>query len=374
MTSLTELWQAAITWLATHAVTPTVHWLDIAQAAGDPREIAEAVLIAALQLFLIAGVVRPLESLFPAERWSDRRLTTVDRNYTLLMLLGLFPLFSFLVLMPFASMLGGGPAAEEATGLKHWVPWFADHPVALFLVYYVVYDLLYYWMHRAQHVIPWWWAMHSMHHSQRQMSCWSNDRSHYLDGMLQSFILATVGLAMGVEPSEFALLGLLSELVQNFSHANVRLRLGWLGRVGERVLVGPLFHRHHHMLRDPERPTRHNCNFGQVLPWWDMLFGTALYTDEPVRPTGVSDPEVDADNERGLVAMQWHTLKRFWGAFRRREGWRLGDVSFGPGYRPIHDDDGAQPHPAAGAAAVTGAAGVAPTAPGSAASAPRTSR
>src|SRR5256885_13207107 len=80
MPSLTELWQAAITWLATHAVTPTVHWLDIAQAAGDPREIAEAVLIAGLQLFLIAGVMRPLESLFPAERWSDRRLTTVDRS------------------------------------------------------------------------------------------------------------------------------------------------------------------------------------------------------------------------------------------------------------------------------------------------------
>src|SRR5260370_8295674 len=91
MTSLTELWQAAITWLATHAVTPTVHWLDIAQAAGDPREIAEAVLIAGLQFFLIAGVMRPPESLFPAERWSARRLTTVDRNYTLLVLLGLFP-------------------------------------------------------------------------------------------------------------------------------------------------------------------------------------------------------------------------------------------------------------------------------------------
>ena len=46
------------------------------------------VLIAGLQLFLIAGVMRPLESRFPAERWSDRRLTTVDRNYTLRMLLG----------------------------------------------------------------------------------------------------------------------------------------------------------------------------------------------------------------------------------------------------------------------------------------------
>ena len=351
MTSLTELWTAAIAWLADHGVIPVVQSLGIAQAAGDPREIAEAVLIAALQLLLIAGVMRPLESLIPAERWADRRHTTVDRHYTLLMLLGLFPLFSFLVLMPFANMfahmLGGGPSTEEASGLKAWFPWFEQHPYVLFAVYYVVYDLTYYWMHRAQHVIPWWWAMHSMHHSQRQMSCWSNDRSNYLDGMLQSFVLASVGLVMGVEPSEFAMLGLLSELMQNFSHANVALRLGWLGQLGERLFVGPRFHRNHHMLRDADRPERHNCNFGQVLPWWDQLFGTALYHDEELRPTGVSDPEVDADNERGLIAMQWYTLKRFWGAFSCRAGWRLGDVSFGPGYRPIHDDDPVEHAPVA---------------------------
>ena len=339
-------WAQAIDWVSVHAVIPVVNSLNIAQAAGNPREIAEAVLIALLQLFLIACVMRPLEGLIPAERWADRRHTTVDRHMTLLMLLGLFPLFSFLVLMPFAHLLGGGPTTEEISGLKAWFPWFQQHPYILFGVYYVVYDLTYYWMHRAQHVIPWWWAMHSMHHSQRQMSCWSNDRSNYLDGMLQSFVLASVGLVMGVEPSEFAMLGLLSELVQNFSHANVALRFGALGKLGERLFVGPRFHRNHHMLRDAERPERHNCNFGQVLPWWDQLFGTALYHDEELRPTGVSDPEVDADNERGLIAMQWYTLKRFWGAVSCRAGWRLGDVSFGPGYRPIHDDDqgsGSQP-------------------------------
>jgi hypothetical protein len=65
------------------------------------------------------------------------------------------------------------------------------------------------------------------------------------------------------------------------------------------------------------------------------LFGTALYHDEELRPTGVSDPEVDADNERGLIAMQWYTLKRFWGAFSCRAGWRLGDVSFGPATAPF---------------------------------------
>jgi hypothetical protein len=87
-----------------------VNALHIAEAAGDPREIAAGILIALLQLFLIGCVMRPLESLIPAERWADRRHTTVDRNYTLLMLLGLFPLFSFLILMPVAHMLGGGPS------------------------------------------------------------------------------------------------------------------------------------------------------------------------------------------------------------------------------------------------------------------------
>lgn len=349
MDFFSQHWTLAIDWVSLHVVTPVVNALNIAEAAGDPREIAAGILIALLQLFLIGGVMRPLESLLPAERWADRRHTTVDRNYTLLMLLGLFPLFSFLILMPIAHMLGGGPATKEASGLKAWLPWFEDHPYMLFAVYYVIYDLTYYWMHRAQHVIPWWWAMHSMHHSQRQMSCWSNDRSNYLDGMLQSFVLATVGLAMGVEPSEFAMLGLLSELVQNFSHANVALRLGWVGKIGERLFVGPRFHRNHHMLRDAERPERHNCNFGQVLPWWDQLFGSALYHDEELRPTGVSDPEVDADNERGLIAMQWYTLRRFWGAVTCRAGWRMGDVSFGPGYRPVHDSDEAAAPDAEGA-------------------------
>ena len=338
MSSLPLLWSNAIGWTSAHLVVPALAVLHLGAAAGDPREIAESLMLAMLQLFLIACVMRPLESLWPAEVWQDRRLTTVDRHYTLLMLLGLFPLFSFLVLMPFASLLGGGPAAAEPGGLRAWVPWLAGHPVLTFLIYYVVYDLVYYWMHRAQHAIPWWWAMHSMHHSQRQMSCWTNDRGSYLDGMLQSFILAGVGLAMGVEPSDFALLVLVSELLQNFSHANVRLSLGRLGRTGERWLVGPRFHRLHHMLRDPAQPTLHNCNFGQVLSVWDRLFGTALY-HAPLRPTGVSDPVVDADNDRHLLSMQWHVLRRFWAAVRRPAGWRPGDVSFGgPGLAPIRDE------------------------------------
>ena len=338
MNDLWQLWPHLIAWVSAQGVVPALQALHLQDLSGNPGEIAEAVVIAGLQLAIIALIFRPLESLVPAERWEDRRLTRVDRQYTLIMLLGLFPLFSYLVLQPLSNYFGGGGDPSAAAGsteslihLTHWLPVLNDHPVLLFLSYYLVYDFVYYWMHRTQHAIPWWWALHSMHHSQRQLSCWANDRGCYLDGFIQSMLLAVVGLLIGVAPNEFALLMLLGELVQNFSHANVRIGFG---RVCERIFVSPAFHRLHHMRVDPYRPTLHNCNFGQVFPLWDILFGTALY-GEPVRATGVCDPMVDADNGRGLVVQQWETLKRFWGAFRRPAGWKPGDVSFGPDYAPI---------------------------------------
>ncbi|MTI74873.1 MAG: sterol desaturase family protein [Stenotrophomonas sp.] len=319
---------APVAWLADHVVTPILQRLG---RHDDPRDIAVALLLTALQLTLIAGVFRPLESLWPAERWHDRRLTRVDRTYTLLMLLGLFPLFSYLVLAPLASPGGDVEAVRGPHGLRAWVPWFEQHPWLLFGVYYLLYDFVYYWMHRAQHAIPWWWALHSLHHSQRQLSCWSNDRGSWLDGMLQSLILAGVGLLAGVEVDEFAVLMLIGELVQNYSHTNIRFGFG---RWGSRVVVDPIFHRLHHMVMDPQRPGLHNRNFGQVFALWDVLFGTSLY-GEPIRPTGVADPVVDADNQRGVLAMQWHAVRRFWGTVRRPLGWKFGEVAFSEDCEPI---------------------------------------
>jgi len=331
-----ELWSQCVAWLTVHAVTPFLTLVHLDGLAGDPSEIAGALLIAFVQVLIIGGVMRPLESLVPAERWADRRYVRIDRTFTLVMLFGLNPLFAYLVLTPLANAFGGGgidvAAAEETfSGLARWVPWFQHHPYVLFGVYYLLYDFTYYWMHRTQHAIPWWWALHSMHHSQRQMSCWTNDRGSYVDGFLQSMVLATVGLVIGVDPEQFALLMFISELVQNFSHTNVRFGFG---RVFERVFVDPKFHRLHHMIVDPDRPQLHDCNYGQVLSIWDVLFGTALY-GEPPRPTGVGDPMVDIDNERGLVAMQWGAFRRFWGAVWTPAGWKLGDVAFDEHYRPV---------------------------------------
>lgn len=334
MPFVTHLWSTLVAALAGHAVAPALAALHLTRLSDDPRTIAASLLIAALQLGIIGLLFRPLESLWPAERWDDRRLARIDFHYTWLMLVGVFPLFSLLVLTPLANLLGGGPGdagPAGGIGLRGAWPWLDRHPGVLFALYYLAYDFTYYWMHRVQHGMPWWWAMHSMHHSQRQLSCWANDRSHYLDGALQSLVLAGVGVAFGIRADEFAWMMLLGELVQNFSHANVRIGFG---PVLGKLLVDPRFHRLHHMVVDPQRPHLHNCNFGQVLAIWDVLFGTALY-GEPVRPTGVADPMVDRDNRLGLVGMQWETLKRFWGAVSCRAGWVPGEVAFGEDYRPI---------------------------------------
>jgi sterol desaturase/sphingolipid hydroxylase (fatty acid hydroxylase superfamily) len=320
MPDLSHYWSNGITWLSHHAVTPFLTVLHINGLAGNPDEIAGALMIAALQVAIIGLIFRPLETWFPAEQWTDRKLTLVDRNYTVLMLLGIFPLFTYLVLTPFSHLFGGSDAdAGSSTG----------SPLAI--SYLIPYDFVYYWMHRTQHALPWWWALHSMHHSQRQMSCWTNDRGNLIDGFIQSMVLAVVGLLIGVQPDEFAWLMLLGELAQNFSHTNVRFGFG---RLFERVFVDPKFHRLHHMLVDPERPNLHNCNYGQVFSIWDVVFRTALY-GEPTRPTGVGDPIVDADNNYSLLGLHWISTKRFLGAVRRKSGWIPGEVSFAEDYTPI---------------------------------------
>jgi sterol desaturase/sphingolipid hydroxylase (fatty acid hydroxylase superfamily) len=326
-------WPLALHWTSLHIVHPVLLAAHLSWLDGQSGDIAQYFLLTVVQFAVIAFVLRPAEDVWPAEPWAARTTTAIDARYTALKLFVALPLFTYLVLFPLNQWMGGDSEGGGAglVSIQQGVPWLAHHPVVLFVVYYAIYDFVYYLIHRLQHAIPWWWALHSLHHSQRQLSCWSNDRDHYLDDALEALIIAGVGVVIGVSPTEYALLVLLGELLQNLGHANVRLHFG---PVLGRVLVDPRYHRLHHMRIDPERPTLHACNYSFVFPLWDILFGTALY-GEQVRPTGVGDPTVDADNRYGIVGQQWTTLQRFWATIRRVDGWKPGEVVFGEGYRPI---------------------------------------
>ena len=296
----------------------------LAFAAGQGQLLEKAyegtgwVVVGLLQLLVMWVVIGPMQRRWPAEPLRDRQAVRVDVIYTLIHRLGLFKLGMFFTLdYAFEQGLGvlrtWGMPTLHLDGL--W-PGVTDLALVSFVLYLVVFDFVHYWIHRAQHQSNAWWALHALHHSQRQMTMWSDNRNHLLDDMLTSLILSAVAVLIGVGPGQFVALVAISQLSENFQHANVRL---WFGRVGERLWVSPRFHRRHHSVGighefDVQgRKVLGGCNFGVLLPWWDMLFGTA---DFQLRfdPTGVRDQvEQGRDYGRGFWAQQRLGLLRLLG-------------------------------------------------------------
>jgi sterol desaturase/sphingolipid hydroxylase (fatty acid hydroxylase superfamily) len=183
----------------------------------------------------------------------------------------------------------------------------------------VVLDFFDYWFHRGQHKFRWWWALHSLHHSQQNMNLWSDDRNHLLDDLLRDVYLALIALAIGVAPSQYVLLVSVSRALQSLQHANVRIHFGWLG---ERLLVSPRFHRTHHAVgigHESKGRELGGCNFGVLLPVWDLLFRTANFApgfygtgvrDQFERTAADGTLRPARDYGRGFWRQQWLGLVR----------------------------------------------------------------
>jgi len=312
---LTTVWTAAHSALFEIFVQPVLQALDLLSWSEIAFDGVEMVMLGIVQIALILLVLRPLEAWRPVEAWRDRKIARVDITYSLLNKLGVIPLVLFVVLTPIQGFVDETLRGFEFAPvlLEQRVPWLADQPVLTFLLYFVILDFVGYWIHRAQHGVRWWWALHSLHHSQTQMSCWADDRNHILDNFITDLCMVIVAVLIGVEPGQFIGLLLAGKFIESLSHANLRLPFGYWG---ERLIVSPAFHRLHHARANPAEPHIHDHNYGVVLPIWDLMFGTALYEDK-TRPTGVDDPEVDADNGRGFLGQQISGAQRFTAALLR---------------------------------------------------------
>jgi sterol desaturase/sphingolipid hydroxylase (fatty acid hydroxylase superfamily) len=259
-----------------------------------------------LQIAVLMLVIGPLQRWRPVEPVTDRATIRTDVIYTLIHRLGLFRLALFFVLDPVFNS-GFGTLRASGLGTFHldqlW-PGVTDGALASFVLYLLVFDFAAYWLHRGQHRMNWWWQLHSLHHAQRQMTMWSDNRNHFLDSVLVDVLLVVLAQLIGVAPEQFIAIVALTQLSESLQHANVRLSFG---RLGERVWVSPLFHRVHHSV------LHGNHNFGVLLPWWDQLFGTANFQPQP-DPTGVQDASGEPHNYgRGLWSQQWQGLKRLVG-------------------------------------------------------------
>ncbi|MEX8517338.1 MAG: sterol desaturase family protein [Leptothrix sp. (in: b-proteobacteria)] len=303
-------------------VQPLVFALGGGSILEDAFNATGWLLVGLLQIAVMLLVIAPLQRWRPVQRISDRAAVRVDVLYTLIQRLGLFRVAMFFAVDPLWDALWGWLAVQGVSGwqldavLAPWWPGVTDTALASFLVYLVVFDFAIYWIHRGQHQFEWWWALHALHHSQRDMTMWTDNRNHLLDSAIFDILLVQLGHAIGVPPGQFVAVVAVGQLVENFSHANVRISFGWLG---ERLLVSPHFHRLHHSIgvghESGGQGTLGGHNFSILLPVWDLLFGTASFADR-FDATGIRDQlpeEGGRDYGQGFWAQQRLGLLRLVG-------------------------------------------------------------
>ncbi len=316
MDTLSNLFGQCQEWLFETLIQPAMFHLGLSNLLEDGYDATMWLLVGLLQVAVLVMVFGPLQRLRPVEPVVDRRQIGLDVIYTLIHRLGVFRIALFFTIDPLWDSLFGqlhimGFAPLQ---LDHYWPGVTDNAWVSLIMYLLLFDALDYFYHRAQHRFGWLWALHSVHHSQRQMTMWSDDRNHLLDDLIRDTLIVLVSQLVGVPPAQFVAIVAITQLAQSFSHANVRMHFGaW----GERLLVSPRFHRHHHSIAyDASTPGPvGGYNFAALFPLWDVLFRTARF-GVGYGPTGIHDQtpeEGSRDYGQGFWSQQWLGLKRMVG-------------------------------------------------------------
>ena len=309
-----NLFDAAQTGLFEGLVQPAMFALGLGNLLAEGYCATGWLLLGLLQIAVMLTLIRALECWRPVEPVTDRAAVRTDIAYTLLHRLGLWRLLLFFTIDPLWDALVGSLRLHglPSFDLDRLWPGVTDLAWVSFVLYLLLFDLADYGYHRLQHQVGWWWQLHALHHSQRQMTMWTDNRNHLLDDLLRDSLFVLLALGVGVPPGQFVAIVALTQLVESLSHANLRLGFGplrWL-------LVSPRYHRLHHAVgighESGGQGTLGGHNFAVLFPVWDMLFGTARF-EETRQPTGIRDQLEGRDYGHGFWRQQWLGLLRLAG-------------------------------------------------------------
>ena len=175
--------------------------------------------------------------------------------------------------------------------------------VTLFLVFD---DMMQYWWHRMTHMVKWLYELHRPHHDAEYMSIrivYRNNIFYYLlmPAIWFSGVLIYLGLGQ-----VYAVYIVVKLLVICGAHSDVRwdkplYEIKWLAPVMwliERTISTPSTHWAHHGKHKDDGVTNYKGNFGNLMFFWDVLFGTAKITRRYPERIGVENlPPVSAQHQ-----------------------------------------------------------------------------
>ncbi|PWR24521.1 sterol desaturase family protein [Zavarzinia aquatilis] len=187
-----------------------------------------------------------------------------------------------LVSMP-VGLMGGAFIASQFAARDALANWPLLAQIGLFLVFD---DMFQYWWHRLSHSVSWLYKLHRPHHNAEYMSVrivYRNNFFYYL--LMPSLWLSGALVYLGLGPV-YAVYAVVKMAVIIGAHSDVRwdaplYRIKWLSPLMwlvERTISTPATHAAHHGKHAADGITNYKGNFGNLLFFWDVLFGTAKIT------------------------------------------------------------------------------------------------
>ncbi len=181
----------------------------------------------------------------------------------------------------------------------------AGTPVWLqFLSFVVLEDMVQYWYHRSVHTFPRLWGLHLAHHAAPYMGVRMTSRNSFLYSLLfPNHFTAGVLVYLGFG-EVYVVYTTIKNIVTTAAHSELRWDaflyryrvLKPFAWVIQRSISTPTTHFAHHALHEGDGVGHYSGNFGNLLFFWDVLFGTALISQKyppafGLEPDPVRGPE-----------------------------------------------------------------------------------
>ena len=167
----------------------------------------------------------------------------------------------------------------------HWIKdlqiTFQLQPIWLqIIVVILISDFFIYWGHRLQHKYDFLWRFHKIHHTAETVDYIAAFREHPLDNIYTRGLETLPAVLLGFDLN--LIIGFLTfrGLWALFIHSNVNIRLGFL----EILFGSPHLHHWHHELE-----FRGKCNYANLSPLMDILFGTFHSPPQSASKFGIQD-------------------------------------------------------------------------------------
>ena len=166
-------------------------------------------------------------------------------------------------------------------------------PISIVLAILLI-DFTNYLIHRVSHKIPYLWKLHRLHHSDKKVDAVTTFLHHPFEIMVNSLLIIALYVVFDIPVVVIVWFSYFGAVHSAFTHTELLIPEK-IDRYLKYFIITPNIHRIHHSQDMKEG----NSNFGNVFPWWDILFKT--YTSKTKKELmsisfGIADKESPKTN------------------------------------------------------------------------------